>query len=538
MSVTEFVNLILDATVGRVVLEHAESLRYPHEDLFTGGLISLLRLGVPPRGQELSAPPAAPRARDWPATRGRGESASIEPFPADPNLPHLEAAKDPERMREVFQGHLRSLGEEAHQVRECEISRIRYRRADCSVQYALRLAEPGTGRERSQLVTGTMFAGGRTRQMWEKLRRSEPERETPDASSPAFEPFFYIPQLDMLVEVFPYDRELPALPRLVEGPPSELEPLLLARFGPGDWRFEAWDVEPVKYLPERRATLRLTARAREAQTGRAEERRFYAKVYSDGETGERIHRVTRALWEKAGAGGERFTVARPIAYLGDGRRTLIQEEAPGTLLRDRILSLEEDATPAVRKTARALAVLHLDHVVDHVVTPRRTHLQKEVANMERIGELLRPNCPHLGPRIEEIVGAVVAGLEEGVPAPTHGDFKPDNILLDGDRLALLDFDEFTEADPVQDAARFLAHLTAMPLSFALPHDRARAYARAFAEEYFAHVPEAWRDRLPLHYARNVFKMAPNFLQRPQPGWPDKIEALIEEAEDSLAGRVW
>jgi SAM-dependent methyltransferase len=46
MSVTEFVDLILDATAGRVVLEHVESLRYPGEDLRRGGLISLLRLGV------------------------------------------------------------------------------------------------------------------------------------------------------------------------------------------------------------------------------------------------------------------------------------------------------------------------------------------------------------------------------------------------------------------------------------------------------------------------------------------------------------
>jgi SAM-dependent methyltransferase len=46
MSVTEFVDLILDATAGQVVLEHVESLRYPGEDLRRGGLISLLRLGV------------------------------------------------------------------------------------------------------------------------------------------------------------------------------------------------------------------------------------------------------------------------------------------------------------------------------------------------------------------------------------------------------------------------------------------------------------------------------------------------------------
>ncbi len=46
-SVTEFKGLILDATAGRVVLEHVESLRYPDEDLRRGAVISLLRLGVP-----------------------------------------------------------------------------------------------------------------------------------------------------------------------------------------------------------------------------------------------------------------------------------------------------------------------------------------------------------------------------------------------------------------------------------------------------------------------------------------------------------
>jgi len=47
MSVTEFEELILDATAGQVVLEHVESLRYPGEDLRRGGLVSLLRLGAP-----------------------------------------------------------------------------------------------------------------------------------------------------------------------------------------------------------------------------------------------------------------------------------------------------------------------------------------------------------------------------------------------------------------------------------------------------------------------------------------------------------
>jgi hypothetical protein len=47
MSVLEYVDLILEVTAGQVVLEHVESVRYPHDDLFRGGIISLLRLGIP-----------------------------------------------------------------------------------------------------------------------------------------------------------------------------------------------------------------------------------------------------------------------------------------------------------------------------------------------------------------------------------------------------------------------------------------------------------------------------------------------------------
>ena len=46
ISVREFVDLILDATAGQVVLEHVESLQYPGEDLRRSGLLSLRRLGV------------------------------------------------------------------------------------------------------------------------------------------------------------------------------------------------------------------------------------------------------------------------------------------------------------------------------------------------------------------------------------------------------------------------------------------------------------------------------------------------------------
>jgi ubiquinone/menaquinone biosynthesis C-methylase UbiE len=47
MSVLKFVELLLEVTAGQVVLEHVESLRYPHDDLVRGGLLAFSKLGVP-----------------------------------------------------------------------------------------------------------------------------------------------------------------------------------------------------------------------------------------------------------------------------------------------------------------------------------------------------------------------------------------------------------------------------------------------------------------------------------------------------------
>lgn len=49
MLVTKFAELVLEATNGQVVLEHVESLRYPHDDMTRGGLLALSKLGVPKR---------------------------------------------------------------------------------------------------------------------------------------------------------------------------------------------------------------------------------------------------------------------------------------------------------------------------------------------------------------------------------------------------------------------------------------------------------------------------------------------------------
>ena len=61
------------------------------------------------------------------------------------------------------------------------------------------------------------------------------------------------------------------------------------------------------------------------------------------------------------------------------------------------------------------------------------------------------------------------------------------------------------------------------------------HATAFADEYFAHVPSSWRDRLPLHYAGALMKVAPGYFRRQKSGWREKIAVFLQEAKANLTG---
>jgi hypothetical protein len=451
---------------------------------------------------------------------------------ADPSFPQLQVAGDPESMRVLFQKHLRPLNNKAYQVRDCRLSRIRYRRGErCVLQYTLRLAEADTGSERIQWVTGVMYADDKTRRKWEKLRVSYPKETSRIIST--FEPFSFIPELGMLVQVFPYDRRLPTLPLLIAEPLPELESPLLARFGSGNWRTEVWNVEPVRYRAGLGAALRLTVQGQDDATGRRMERRFYAKVYRDEGQGQQTHQVLRALHMHARTNGEGFTVARPLAYLS-GLRTLLQEEAPGTPL-DEILLGEGDTTAALRRVARALAAFNQG---DAPQTTRQYLLADHAAYLQRAARVLRRGCPHLRLEVDSIIEGVLAGLQEVPLRPTHRHLSPDHIFLDGDRTTFIDLDMFARADPVLDPARLLTRLAMPAPQFPVPRQRARAAGREFAEEYFANVPGAWQERLPFHYAGTLLKTADGFFRRQVPDWPGRIAGLLEEARDSLTGKVW
>jgi hypothetical protein len=456
---------------------------------------------------------------------------SGEALPADPALPALRIASDPDRMQELFARHLRPVRAAAYDIQDCRLSRVHYHRADrCSLRYTLRLIDRDTGREQSQWVTGLIYAGDRAARIWRKLRASEARPQIPQVFR-TFEPLSFIPDLNMIAQVFPYDRHLPALSRLTLTPPPELEPVFLAAFGPGDWHMAFCSVEPVQYRIGRAAVLRYEVEARTPSMTTGERKSFYVKAYRKEEQGERARRVLQALWDRPRP-GVGFTVPKPVAYLSD-LRTLVQEEARGTSLQQ-ILLQGRDAS-AVRQAARALSVFRRGRIVG---LPHH-RLDSEIVVLRTAGRLLGWACPQLAGRVESVVETVVARLDEVPPEPTHGELKTAHIFLAGDSPAVVDLDSCAVSDPMLDPARVLADLAGLPLRLGPPDDgRWKAAADAFVEEYCRAAPRAWRDRLLPHYAGALLKEAVDFFRHLEPGWAEKVPLLIDEAEDALSRREW
>ena len=96
-------------------------------------------------------------------------------------------------------------------------------------------------------------------------------------------------------------------------------------------------------------------------------------------------------------------------------------------------------------------------------------------------------------------------------------------------MTFIDFDSAAMGDPVRDPAHLFAHLVARVGLDGMPAADARAAATAFADEYFHHVPEAWRSSFPLHCAGALVEVAAGIFKRQEPGWPERVSAAVEEA---------
>jgi len=292
----------------------------------------------------------------------------------------------------------------------------------------------------------------------------------------------WLPELGLTLRTETEDRRLSAAALLLDptSARSLVERALRSRRFPG-LRLGGCAIRSARYLYGSRCTVVLDLQVVDG-SGPAT---VVAKAHAGGD-GSAVDAAMRALWATALADGGVVRLAEPLGYLPDPG-VLVQGVVPGERTAREVLAAAAaggDASQAeavLLKIAEGMAALHGCGVEE---APLQTW-GDDVDRVRRIAARLAPTWPEPAKEVlaalELIDRAGASGTTATGPRPSHGSFRPSQVLVDGDRVAFVDFDGFCLAEPERDLGRFckgLRKLILAPAAAASEGDRAGAVARA------------------------------------------------------------
>ena len=172
--------------------------------------------------------------------------------------------------------------------------------------------------------------------------------------------------------------------------------------------------------------------------------------------------------------------------------------------------------------------------LSRIVTSRIHTIEDELEILRRRLTLVQKQRPCWTSRLERLMSACLR-LGHSLPSVRHSlahrDFYADQVLVDGERLYLLDFDVCAQADPALDAANFIAHLLEEGIRHPSFAQRLLDGARQLEERFLEFAGHEARATLSayvtLTLARHV-QISSLFLSR-----QSFTEAILNECERRL-----
>jgi hypothetical protein len=399
-----------------------------------------------------------------------------------------------------------------------------------------------------------------------------------------------VPDLDLAVDVFPVDLEMPALATCCRPEPGGplwrgLETAARARLDEDGWRLRGVEVEPVRYKLGDRCVLlfhlELDRPGRAAAATAPLPLTVAGKLHAEPEQARFNHAVQQALFRtsepsRPAAAGPPPLVPRPLAFVEELGLTLSEAVATadagagddeGELgRRDGGRAGEAGSNPwrpRVRRgaggqvvavtvpaaeleaAAGALARLHARHVAAFAVPARPPEV--EVSDVRRRAARIAEGNPGQAPIVHDLAERVAERLlaeARDARRPVHGSFKPSQLLFEAGAARVIDWDEMVAGDPALDVGSFLAWLRPGGVWYGRAGSRrwfdaaAQAFVRAYVGSATA-LGLGWvevletLERARAYEASKLFKVAVRrvrWLNAPRPG---ELAAMCAEIADCL-----
>lgn len=329
------------------------------------------------------------------------------------------------------------------------------------------------------------------------------------------------PAWRMQIEVAPFD---PAFPQLVRA----MRPAHIAAMLGTAADQPAYTATTIRYRPRQRHVLRYSTVT--SPNGADHAAPIFAKLCQADE-GATTWAVVTWVAEQLAGSQSGVSALCPQAWVA-ADQLLLYPYASGTPLSD-LLGANRPVASLLHRAGMALRALH-EAPVPATLPLSKKPFGSEIKATLQAGEHLVALAPSLFATLQALLEELQARhrlLPTADAVFTHSDFKADHLLVDNDRMTLIDFDSCALADPAADVGKFLADLRWWYV-LGGGFDLAQAQA-AFLAGYGLANPSAQLTRAQLYESLILAKSTVRRLNRFDEQWLPQTEHLLTQATQLL-----
>lgn len=452
----------------------------------------------------------------------------------------LVAARDPDRICDRLSHIVPEFDQGRLLLQKCDVGHIRYKEDRWTGLYHLATSFPGEKTSQTVILEGAIYPPG-------MIPQGKPQVE----GAFGMEGWHaIIPDLNLKLKTQESETVLASLAFLTD--PEESRHFLMRNIQAGsrkyhDIEIQASNPKVVRYKPGSRCTVLYHL---EYPQNMASDRQWpevvVAKIYR-GEKGKNAFDGMLALWNSSLGSSDTVQIAEPLAY-NEQERVMIQgpihEEK--TLKRFMTAAFQagtpeaiEELNHVMQKTAAGLAELHQSNVA----LGQTWDWEDEMSEVRERIERLSTACPDLVQAADPLLDRLKQLADAYPPdplVPTHGSFRPAQVLLYRDQIGFIDFDSFCQSEPANDLALFLSTVMSLGMTNSdfddardsgstmdektrqARFEMAMTVSEKFLDEYEKHAPVS-RQRVALWETLDIFMLVLH-------GW---IKVKVGESSDIL-----
>ena len=452
----------------------------------------------------------------------------------------LVAARDPDRICDSLSHLVSEFNEGRLLLQKCDVGHIRYKEDRWTGLYHLTTCLPGENTPQTVILEGAIYPPG-------VISQGNPQVEGA-FGMPGWHAV--IPDLNLKLKTQESETVLGSLAFLTD--PEESRHFLMRNIQAGsskyhDMEIQASNPKVVRYKPGSRCTVLYNLEySQNMRPDRPLPELVVAKIYR-GVKGKNAFDSMMALWGSPMGSSGTVQIAEPLAY-NEQERVMIQgpirEEK--TLKRFMTAAFKagtpeaiEELNQVMRKTAAGLAELHKSNVALGQVWDWEDEMSEVRERIERLSTAY-PDVARAADPLLDRLNQLAAACPPDPLVPTHGSFRPAQVLLYKDEIGFIDFDSFCQSEPANDLALFLSTVMSLGMTNS-DFDEARdigstmdektrqarfelamSVSENFLDEYEKHSPVS-RQRVALWETLDIFMLVLH-------GW---IKVKVGELSDIL-----